>query len=200
MPFTVNQSLNVLVACNAAIWPGQIGACTFAFVILAALLSQGSGAVRAAKAGLAMLWAFTGILHHLIYFAVINPAAPVFAGFFVLEAAVVAVSAPLQSADRGVVGDAGSRAPEKRMGGGGGHRRCHMRASDERTLQATSIRVGQGSYGVHFRPTLRRALASRIIFRMRAAMAFLGGLPIATRCSYFALRSGLKRMATSVGM
>ena len=93
MPFTVNQFLDVFAAYNAAIWPAQIGAYAFAVVILVALFSLRPSAVRGAMAALAVLWAFIGIGYHLMFFATINPAAPVFAGFFVLQAVLFAVNA-----------------------------------------------------------------------------------------------------------
>ena len=93
MPFTVNQFLDVFAAYNAAIWPAQIGAYAFAVVILVALFSRRPSAVRGAMAALAVLWAFIGIGYHLMFFATINPAAPVFVGFFVLQAVLFAVNA-----------------------------------------------------------------------------------------------------------
>ena len=39
------------------------------------------------------LWAFTGIGYHLAFFARINPLAPVFAGFFVVQAILFLVAA-----------------------------------------------------------------------------------------------------------
>ena len=59
--------------------------------------------------------------------------------------------------------------------------------------------VARGS-GVQRRSCCTRALARTTSFRMTAVMATLGGLPAASSASYFRLRPGFQRIATSAGM
>ncbi len=86
LPFTTADFLAVFAAYNAAIWPAQIVAYGIGAVALAAVFVRRGNSVRLAFAALAILWAFTGIGYHLFFFAKINPIAPLFAAFFVLQA------------------------------------------------------------------------------------------------------------------
>lgn len=90
LPFTVTDFLSVFAVYNAAIWPAQIAALAIALVPLYAVFS--GKALRLAALALAVLWGFTGIGYHLIYFARINPMAPVFAGLFILQAILFVAS------------------------------------------------------------------------------------------------------------
>jgi hypothetical protein len=92
-PFTVIEFLAVFAAYNAAIWPFQIVAYALGLVAAAAILVPNPGITRLAVAALAMLWAFTGFGYHLMFFAEINPIAPVFAAFFVLQGSLFLASA-----------------------------------------------------------------------------------------------------------
>lgn len=93
LPFTIEAFLKVFHDYNAAIWPAQILAVTIALVILAALFVRWDGSRRVMMAALGVLWAFTGIGYHLMFFARINPLAPVFAGFFVGQAVLFVMAA-----------------------------------------------------------------------------------------------------------
>lgn len=98
VPFTVEEFLAVFAAYNAAIWPFQIVAYALgALAILPVFLSR-QYLTRLALAALAILWTFNGIGYHLLFFARINPIAPLFAAFFVLEAVLLLTSA-LHSGD-----------------------------------------------------------------------------------------------------
>lgn len=96
LPFNIEEFLKVFQDYNSAIWPAQMLALAIGFVILAALFVRRDGSRRVTMAALGVLWAFTGIGYHLMFFARINPLAPVFAGFFVGQAVlfVVAVIRP----------------------------------------------------------------------------------------------------------
>ena len=63
-----------------------------------------------------------------------------------------------------------------------------------------SIRDGQATRVCHFLSFLISALARMMSFRMTAVMACFGAFPALMSCSYFVLRSALKRMATRAGM
>jgi hypothetical protein len=92
-PFTIEEFLQVFQNYNLAIWPAQVFAYALGLVTLVAAFSRRDDAPRIAFAALAVLWAFVGIGYHLVFFARINPLAPVFAGFFVVQASLSVASA-----------------------------------------------------------------------------------------------------------
>jgi len=94
-PFTIEDFLKVFAAYNAAIWPFHLVAYARGLVAVAAIFVSRPGLVRLAFAALAVLWASTGIGYHLAFFSRINPIAPVFALFFVLQGILLLASAML---------------------------------------------------------------------------------------------------------
>ncbi len=92
-PFTMPEFLAVFAAYNAAIWPFHLVAYGLGLVAIMAIFMPRPGLVRLAFAALAVLWAFTGIGYHLTFFARINPIAPVFAAFFVVQSVLFLASA-----------------------------------------------------------------------------------------------------------
>jgi Family of unknown function (DUF6064) len=84
-PFTIADFLAVFAAYNAAIWPIHLVAYGLGLVAVTAAFMPLPWLVRLAFASLALLWAFTGIGYHLMFFAKINPVAPAFAAFFLLQ-------------------------------------------------------------------------------------------------------------------
>jgi len=92
-PFTIEQFLDVFAAYNASIWPGQLATLALGLIAIAALWRKWPIAARLIPAILALLWAVNGIGYHFLFFSTINPAAPLFAGFFVAQAMLFAVSA-----------------------------------------------------------------------------------------------------------
>ena len=95
-PFTIEQFLGVFVAYNAAIWPAQIVAYVLGLIAITTLWMERLLAYRLVLSILALMWAWNGIGYHFLFFSSINPAAKVFAGFFVLQAILLAASAVLQ--------------------------------------------------------------------------------------------------------
>ena len=93
LPFTVDQFVEVFVLMNRAIWPAQIGAYALGAAVLALALGGGARADRTVSALLGGAWAFVGIVYHLVFFARINPAAWLFGGAFLVEAALFAEAA-----------------------------------------------------------------------------------------------------------
>ncbi len=63
-----------------------------------------------------------------------------------------------------------------------------------------SIRLGQAGRSSHFRPSRRRALASKMSLRMTAVIASFGGFPLSSKAWYLRLRSALNRTAINAGM
>ena len=97
-PFTIAAFLRVFATCNAAIRPFQIAANGLGLLAFVPLLLPSKGLMRLASVALAILWAFTAIGYHLMYFATINPVTPVFAAAFVVQAILFLTSA-IQPAD-----------------------------------------------------------------------------------------------------
>jgi Family of unknown function (DUF6064) len=97
-PFTIEQFLGVFVAYNAAIWPAQIVAYILGIVAVSALWMERSIVTGLILSILAVLWAWNGIGYHFLFFAQINPAAKLFAGLFMLQAFLFAVSGVVANA------------------------------------------------------------------------------------------------------
>lgn len=88
LPFTREQFVAVFAEYNAGIWPAQILAYLLGLVMVALLLRPSPAGGRVVAAGLAAMWAWTGVAYHWAYFASINKAALAFGTLFVLQAAV----------------------------------------------------------------------------------------------------------------
>lgn len=82
LPFTAEQFFDVFRQYNETVWPAQVA------LNLLALLAIGLRIWRRQKSGrlisgvLGLLWAWTGIVYHLIYFTAINKAAFAFGAVF----------------------------------------------------------------------------------------------------------------------
>jgi len=88
LPFTEGQFFAVFAAYNVAIWPVQVGAYGLGLAAIA-LVRWRRPAGGAALVVLALMWAWTGIGYHVLFFAGINPAAYAFGALFVAEAAAL---------------------------------------------------------------------------------------------------------------
>ncbi len=85
LPFTREQFLGVFADYNTAVWPAQVVAYVLGLFVVAALLRPSPLGHRAVAGVLAAMWVWTGVAYHGIYFARINPAAPVFGTLFVVQ-------------------------------------------------------------------------------------------------------------------
>lgn len=83
LPFTLDQFLAVFAAYNEAIWPAQIAA--YALGAVAVLFRPGRSSNRIIAAVLAVMWLWTGIVYHGLFFAGINKAAFGFAALFIVQ-------------------------------------------------------------------------------------------------------------------
>ncbi len=92
-PFTIEQFLGVFAAYNTAIWPVQIVAYILGLAAVAALWLKWRLTRRLIPSILAIMWAMNAIGYHYLFFSAINPAATLFAGFFLLQAVLLAASA-----------------------------------------------------------------------------------------------------------
>jgi len=79
LPFTREQFLEVFASYNTAVWPAQLVAYGIGGLLVALLLSHSARAGRLVAAGLAVMWLWTGVAYHGVYFSKINAMAPAFA-------------------------------------------------------------------------------------------------------------------------
>lgn len=93
LPFTRDEFFAVFAAYNVAIWPAQLVAYGLAIIAIATLWFGVSSASRFALAVLALLWAWTGGVYHILYFAEINRAALGFGSLFIVQAVLFAIEA-----------------------------------------------------------------------------------------------------------
>lgn len=89
MNFTSEQFFNVFAQYNTAVWPLQILFYLLALAALALTFSRSLVSDRLAAAVLVFFWAWMGLVYHLAFFSRINPAAYVFGGLFLLQAALL---------------------------------------------------------------------------------------------------------------
>jgi hypothetical protein len=86
LPFTHEEFVAVFTGYNAVIWPVQAGAMALGVLLFALAWWRPARAGRVLAAGLAAMWAWTGIVYHAMFFAAINPAAWGFAALFLGQA------------------------------------------------------------------------------------------------------------------
>lgn len=89
LPFTRAQFFDVFASYNTAVWPVQALAYLLGLVALAALARGGRHAGRIVGGVLSLLWAWTGLVYHGLYFSSINRAALLFAALFMLQAVLL---------------------------------------------------------------------------------------------------------------
>lgn len=82
LPFTTEQFFDIFRQYNEAVWPAQVALNLLAIVAVGLWLWHRPYSNRLISAILALLWAWTGIVYHLIYFTAINQAAFVFGAVF----------------------------------------------------------------------------------------------------------------------
>ncbi len=90
LPFTSEQFLAVFVHYNQAIWPAQVVAYIPGLLVLLLLPGRSDRSDRSIAAILALMWGWTGIGYHLLFFAAINKAAYGFSAMFIVQAALFA--------------------------------------------------------------------------------------------------------------
>lgn len=90
LPFSREQFFDVFARYNEGVLPLQLGLFLLALSAFGAMVVRRRGSDRVVSAILAGLWAWMGIVYHLIYFAPVNPAAPLFAAMFLASATLFA--------------------------------------------------------------------------------------------------------------
>lgn len=88
LPFTLDQFVAVLVTYNNAIWPAQTVGYLAGAAIVGLLFIPSRNSNRLISGLLALMWVWTGVAYHWMNFAPINPAAKLFAAFFVVQSLV----------------------------------------------------------------------------------------------------------------
>ena len=97
LPFTLEQFLGVFVSYNTTIWPAQIILNLLALIAIILTL-RGRPPSRIISVILASLWVWTGVVYHLLFFAVVNPAALLFGVLFIIQGMVFLIFGSLRSA------------------------------------------------------------------------------------------------------
>jgi len=86
LPFTPEAFLQVFVDYNQAVWPAPVVLYLLAVVLAGVAHRGGHGSARWIAFGLAVLWAWMGLVYHIEFFRFINPAALGFGIAFLLQA------------------------------------------------------------------------------------------------------------------
>jgi hypothetical protein len=90
LPFTIEQFLAVFAAYNTSVWPMQI-ILNLLGILAIGLCFRGTVPSQVIAAILAVLWAWTGVAFHWMFFAAVNPAAKIFALLFIAQAGIFLV-------------------------------------------------------------------------------------------------------------
>ena len=97
LPFTLDQFLAVFAAYNRTVWPAQIVAYLLGLGMVLALLRPTRWSHRIVGAALGLMWIWTGVAYHAMFFAPINKAANAFAALFVAQGLLFAHAALVRS-------------------------------------------------------------------------------------------------------
>lgn len=89
LPFTREQFLEAFAAYNDAVWPLQPLAYVLGLIALVSLVQRSELNQRLALAIMGLMWIWTGVAYHWIFFSEINAAAVLFGLLFVVEGAVL---------------------------------------------------------------------------------------------------------------
>jgi hypothetical protein len=109
LPFTPEQFLEVFAAYNRSVWPAQVIAYLLGLGMVLAMLQPSGSSHRIVGVGLGLMWAWTGVAYHALYFAQVNKAAGAFAVLFILQG-LLFVQATLFRADLCLARGQGPRA------------------------------------------------------------------------------------------
>jgi hypothetical protein len=96
LPFSPEQFLSVFVNYNTAIWPVQVGAYLLGCLAIILLFRKVLHADRITSGILAIMWLWTGIAYHGVFFSTINRAAYIFSTLFIIQGAYLLYSGVYQ--------------------------------------------------------------------------------------------------------
>jgi Family of unknown function (DUF6064) len=89
MPFSEQQFFEVFQRYNTTVWPAQVVLFGTAIVAIAFARRGAFTDSRYVAALLALLWAWAAVIYHAKFFSAVNGAAYVFAGFFLIQSALL---------------------------------------------------------------------------------------------------------------
>jgi hypothetical protein len=87
LPFAPNEFIALFGAYNDAVWPVQIIGHLLGIVMAGLVLRPSRLGSRIIGVGLALMWTWTGIAYHWLFFSPLNEAALLFGALFVLQGA-----------------------------------------------------------------------------------------------------------------
>ncbi|WP_299950052.1 DUF6064 family protein [Hyphomonas sp. BRH_c22] len=93
LPFSQREFFELFERYNEAIWPLQVFAYVLGAISVLATFSSHRLAGVICLSSLALLWGWTGVAYHWVFFSSIKPIAPVFAAVFVGQALILAFAA-----------------------------------------------------------------------------------------------------------
>src|SRR5512134_1585007 len=96
LPFTREQFVQVFVHYNQAVWPAAVVAYLVGLGVIGALLRPSRASGRVVGGGLALMWIWSGVVYHGLFFATINRAALAFGALFALQGLLFAHAAVLR--------------------------------------------------------------------------------------------------------
>jgi|CXWL01.1.fsa_nt_gi hypothetical protein len=99
LPFSREQFIAIFADYNAGVWPAQVVAYLLGLFIVVLLVRPFRDGGRILGAALAVMWIWTGIVYHGLYFSAINKAALGFAVFFVLQGIALVYASATQRLD-----------------------------------------------------------------------------------------------------
>jgi hypothetical protein len=100
LPFSRAAFLDIFADYNAAIWPIQIAAIALGLAAVSMVFWRTKASDLTIAGVLAILWIWTGIAYHGMYFSAINNAAYVFAVMFAIQGGLLIVSGFIQQSLR----------------------------------------------------------------------------------------------------
>ena len=87
LPFAPNEFIALFGAYNDAVWPVQIIGHLLGIVMAGLVVRPSRLGSRIIGVGLALMWTWTGIAYHWLFFSPLNEAALLFGALFVLQGA-----------------------------------------------------------------------------------------------------------------
>lgn len=98
LSFTREQFATVFVRYNEAVWPVDLLAFALGVGVLFAVLRPTPSSGRLVWATVALMWMWTGIAYHFVFFAPINKMAYAFGASFVFQGALIAYDGAFRDA------------------------------------------------------------------------------------------------------
>jgi hypothetical protein len=85
LPFTTEEFFAVFKIYNETFFPLQVAFYVFAFVCVYLIISKNKNVNLIISISLSFFWLWMGLVYHIIFFSVINPAAYIFGALFIVQ-------------------------------------------------------------------------------------------------------------------